>query len=179
MILGMSTAAFTQLHVIISLIAIASGVVVVLGMLGAHRLPGITALFLVTTVATSVTGFMFPTPVDAPRVIGSLDPPKLIGGISLLLLALAILALYVNKLAGSWRATYVISAIIALYLNCFVLVVQTFQKVPFFHALAPTQKEPPFAAAQALLLVLFIGLGIAAFKKFRPVDSAPALAPGL
>jgi hypothetical protein len=179
MILGISTAAFTQFHVIISLIAIVSGLVVVLGMLGASRLPGMTALFLVTTVATSVTGFMFPTPVDAPRIIGSLDPPKLIGVISLLLLTLAILGLYVNKLAGFWRGTYVISAIIALYLNCFVLVVQTFQKVPFFHALAPTQKEPPFAAAQVLLLVMFIGLGIAAFKKFRPLSGAPALAPGL
>jgi len=179
MIFGMSTAAFTQLHVIISLIAIASGIVVILGMLGARRLPAMTALFLVTTVATSVTGFMFPTPVEAPRVIGSLDPAKLIGVISLLLLALAILALYVNKLAGFWRGTYVISAILALYLNCFVLVVQTFQKVPFFHALAPTQKEPPFAAAQALLLILFIGLGIAAFKKFRPLTDAPALARGL
>jgi hypothetical protein len=179
MIFGMSTAAFTQLHVIISLIAIASGLVVVLGMLGAKRLPGMTALFLVTTIATSVTGFMFPTPVDAPRIIGSFDPPKIIGLISLVLLALAVLGLYVNKLAGSWRGTYVISAIIALYLNCFVLVVQTFQKVPVFHALAPTQKEPPFAAAQALLLVLFIGLAVAAFKKFRPVTRTPALAPGL
>jgi hypothetical protein len=148
-------------------------------MLGARRLPGITALFLITTVATSVTGFMFPTPVDAPRVIGSLDPPKVIGFISLVLLALAILGLYAYKLAGSWRGTYVISAIIALYLNCFVLVVQIFQKVPFFHALAPTQKEPPFAAAQALLLILFVGLGIAAFKKFRPFTRATTLAPGL
>jgi hypothetical protein len=179
MILGMSTAAFTQLHVIISLIAIASGLVVVLGMLGARRLPGMTALFLITTVATSVTGFMFPTPVDAPRVIGSFDPPKIIGFLSLALLALAIVGLYVYKLAGSWRGIYVISAIIALYFNCFVLVVQTFQKVPFFHALAPTQKEPPFAAAQALLLILFIGLMIAGFKKFRPLTRAPVLAPGL
>ena len=179
MIFGMTTATFTQLHVIISLIAIVSGIVVVLGMLGARRLPGMTAIFLITTVATSVTGFMFPTPVDAPRVIGSLDPPKIVGVISLVFLALAILALYVNKLAGPWRGTYVISAIIALYFNCFVLVVQAFQKVPLFHALAPTQKEPPFAAAQVLLLILFIGLTIAAFKKFRPLAPAPALAPGL
>jgi hypothetical protein len=179
MIFGMSTAAFTQFHVIISLIAIASGFVVVLGMLGAKRLPALTAIFLLTTVATSVTGFMFPTPVDAPRVIGSFDPPKVIGVISLVLLALAILGLYVYKLAGSWRAIYVISAIIALYLNSFVLVVQTFQKVAFFHALAPTQKEPPFAAAQALLLIMFIGLGIAAYKKFRPLTDSPTLAPGL
>ncbi len=176
MILGMSTATFTQLHVIISLIAIISGVIVLYGMLGARRMPGMTALFLATTVLTSVTGFAFPTPADAPRVLGSLDPPKVIGAISLILLALAILALYSNKLAGSWRGAYVISAVIALYFNCFVLVVQTFQKVEFFHSLAPTQKEPPFAVAQAALLILFIGLGVAAFRKFRPLTRVSALA---
>jgi hypothetical protein len=176
MILGMSVATFTQLHVIISLIAIVSGIIVALGMLGARRMPGMTALFLITTVATSVTGFMFDTPVDAPRVIGSLDPAKIIGLISLLFLALAILALYTYKLAGSWRGVYVISAIVALYFNCFVLVVQSFQKISFFHVLAPTQKEPPFAVAQLVLLIVFIGLGIAAFKKFRPIARAPALA---
>jgi hypothetical protein len=176
MILGMSLATFTQLHVIISLIAIASGIVVVLGMLGARRMPGLTALFLITTVLTSVTGFMFDTPADAPRVVGSLDPAKVIGLISLVFLALAIVALYTNKLAGAWRGTYVVSAIVALYFNCFVLVVQSFQKIPFFHALAPTQKEPPFAIAQGALLILFIGLGVAAFRKFRPLFKAPALA---
>src|SRR5271167_2221172 len=160
MMLGMSLATFTQFHVIISLIGILSGIVVVLGMLNAKRLPGITALFLITTVATSVTGFMFAAPFD---------PAAAVGCLSLLVLALAIFALYGRKLAGSWRGIYVVSAIIALYFNCFVLVVQTFQKVAFFHALAPTQKEPPFGAAQAVLLVVFIGLGIAAFKKFKPV----------
>ena len=176
MILGMSLATFTQFHVIISLIAILSGIVVAFGMLGARLMPGTTSLFLITTVATSVTGFMFETPADAPRVIGSLDPAKIIGLISLIVLALAILALYVYKLAGAWRGTYVVSAMIALYFNCFVLVVQSFQKIAFFHALAPTQKEPPFAVAQGVLLILFIGLGIAAFKKFRPLLRAPALA---
>jgi hypothetical protein len=176
MILGMSLATFTQFHVIISLIAIISGIVVALGMLGARLMPGMTSLFLITTVATSVTGFMFETPADAPRVIGSLDPAKIIGLISLIVLALGILALYVYKLAGAWRGTYVVSAMIALYFNCFVLVVQSFQKIAFFHALAPTQKEPPFAVAQGVLLILFIGLGIAAFKKFRPLLKAPALA---
>ena len=167
MILGMSLATFTQFHVIISLIAIISGIVVVLGMLGAKRMPGMTALFLITTVATSVTGFMFPSPFDAADVVGI---------ISLVLLALAILSLYTYKLAGAWRGAYVVSAVASLYLNCFVLVVQTFMKVPFFHALAPTQKEPPFAVAQGAVLILFIGLGIAAFKKFRPLLRAPALA---
>ena len=176
MILGMSVAAFTQLHVIISLVAIISGIVVAFGMLGARHLSGMTALFLITTVATSVTGFMFPTPVDAPRVVGSLDPAKVIGLISLIFLILAVLALYTYRLAGSWRGVYVISAIIALYFNCFVLVVQSFQKIAFFHALAPTQKEPPFAVAQAILLILFVGLGIAAFRKFRPLAQVPAAA---
>src|ERR1700761_1324078 len=176
MILGMSLATFTQLHVIISLIAIASGIVVLLGMLGARRLPGLTALFLITTVLTSVTGFMFDTPADAPRVVGSLDPAKVIGLISLVFLALAIVALYTYKLAGAWRGTYVVCAIVALYFNCFVLVVQSFQKIPFFHALAPSQKEPPFAIAQGVVLILFIGLGVAAFRKFRPLLRATALA---
>ncbi len=167
MILGMSLAGFTQFHVIISLIAIISGIVVVLGMLGANRMPGMTALFLITTVATSVTGFMFPTAFDAADVIGI---------ISLVILASAILALYAYKLAGAWRGVYVVSAMAALYLNCFVLVVQSFMKIPFFHALAPTQKEPPFAVAQGVVLILFVGLGIAAFKKFRPLARAPAIA---
>jgi hypothetical protein len=173
MILGMSITSFTQLHVIISLIAIVSGIVAVVRMLSAKLMPVTTTLFLITTVATSVTGFMFDTPVDAPRVVGSLDPAKLIGLISLILLALALLALYVYKLAGAWRGTYVVCAIIALYLNCFVLVVQSFQKVSFFHALAPTQKEPPFAVAQGALLILFIAVGLAAFKKFRPAARTP------
>jgi hypothetical protein len=167
MILGMSLATFTQFHVIISLIAILSGVVVALGMLGARLMPGMTALFLITTVATSVTGFMFPSPFDAADVVGI---------ISLVFLALAILALYTYKIAGAWRGVYVVGAIVALYLNCFVLVVQSFAKIPFFHALAPTQKEPPFAVAQGVVLILFIGLGIAAFKKFRPILQAPAVA---
>jgi hypothetical protein len=176
MILGLSTAAFTQLHVIISLIAIITGIIAVWGMLGARLAPLMTTLFLVTTVLTSLTGFPFPTPADAPRVIGSLDPAKLIGLISLIVLALAIVGLYVFKLAAAWRGIYVISAILALYLNCFVLVVQTFQKVAFFHSLAPTQKEPPFGIAQAALLILFVGLGIAAFRRFKPMARAAVAA---
>ncbi|HEX3913856.1 MAG TPA: hypothetical protein VHW71_10145 [Steroidobacteraceae bacterium] len=164
---GMSLATFTQFHVIISLIAIMSGIVSAFGMLGARRMPGMTAVFLITTAATSITGFMFPTPFDAADVIGIL---------SLVLLALALVALYGNKLAGAWRGTYVVGAIFALYLNCFVLVVQSFQKISFLHALAPTQKEPPFAVAQGVLLILFIGLSVAAFRKFRPIARAPILA---
>ena len=148
MILGMSTAAFTQFHVILSLLGLASGAIVVLGLLNANRMPAMTAVFLITTAATSITGFMFATPFD---------PADVIGIISLLLLAVASLALYGNKLLGAWRWIYVASALAALYLNTFVGVVQTFQKVPFFHALAPTGKEPAFAAVQGVVLVLFIG----------------------
>jgi hypothetical protein len=168
MILGMSTAAFTQFHVILSLIGIVSGIVVVLAMLAANRLPAVTAVFLLTTVATSVTGFMFHS--------AAFGPPQVIGIISLVILGVAILALYVYRLAGSWRWIYVVSALLALYLNVFVGVVQTFQKVEFFRALAPTQKEPPFAIAQAIVLVVFIALGVAAAKKFRPATRMPAFA---
>lgn len=163
MILGMSTAAFTEFHVLLSLVGIVAGIVVLIAMLASKRMPAMTAIFLVTTVATSVTGFLFDSPFDPARVFGI---------ISLLALAAAILALYIYKLAGHWRRIYVASAVFALYLNCFVGVVQTFQKVEFFHALAPTQKEPPFAIAQAVVLIAFIALGIAAAKKFHP--AAPA-----
>jgi hypothetical protein len=160
MILGMSTATFTQLHVIISLVGIASGLIVVLAMLGARSVPAWAAIFLATTVATSVTGFMFH--------FASFGPPEIVGAISLAVLAVAILALYSYKLAGAWRRIYVVAAVFALYLNVFVGVVQTFQKVAFFHALAPTQTEPPFAIAQGIVLLVFIAVGIAAAKKFRP-----------
>jgi hypothetical protein len=165
MILGMSLATFTQFHVILSLIGIVAGIIVALAMLAASRAPKTTSIFLIMTAATDLTGFLFPMPFD---------PADVIGIISLVFVALASLGLYGYKLAGSWRWIYVASALFSLYLNCFVLVVQTFQKVPFFHALAPTQKEPPFAAAQGVVLVLFIALGIAALRKFRPMPAMPA-----
>ena len=168
MILGMSTAAFTQFHVLLSLIGIVSGIVVALAMLGANRLPALTAIFLLTTVATSATGFMFH--------FASFGPPEIIGVISLVVLGIAILALYGYKLAGAWRWIYVATAVFALYLNVFVGVVQTFQKVAFFHALAPTQTEPPFAVAQGVVLIAFIALGLAAAKKFRPSARGPVFA---
>jgi hypothetical protein len=152
----------------LSLVGIVSGIVVVLAMLGANRFPLLTAMFLLTTVATSVTGFMFH--------FASFGPPEIIGAISLVVLAVALLALYVYKLAGAWRWIYVATAVFALYLNVFVGVVQTFQKVGFFHALAPTQTEPPFAVAQGVVLIAFIALGIAAAKKFRPSARGPAFA---
>ncbi len=162
MILGMSTATFTLLHVIISLIGIATGLVALGGMLTNRRLPGWTAVFLATTVLTSVTGFFFHS-----KAIG---PPHIVGVISLVVLAISLWALYGGKLVGVWRPTYVITATIALYLNVFVGVVQAFQKLPPLHALAPAGTEPPFAIAQGATLILFGVLGFLAVKRFRPVS---------
>jgi hypothetical protein len=168
MTLGMSTSTFTLLHVAISLIGILSGLIVLAGMLKSRRLDPWTAVFLVTTVLTSVTGFFFHTP--------KLLPSHVVGVLSLVILTLAILALYAFHLARAWRWVYVVSAVLALYLNVFVLVVQTFQKVPFMKALAPTQSEPSFAIAQGLVLLLFIVLGVVAVRRFHPRDTTPALA---
>jgi hypothetical protein len=166
MILGIPTSVFTQLHVLISLIGIVTGIVVLLAMLkGQHARYWVNA-FLVTTIATSVTGFMFHS---------KFGPPHAIGAISLVILTVALAALYVCKLQGRWRWVYVTSAAIALYLNIFVAVVQTFQKVAFFHSLAPTQAEPPFAIAQGIVLVAFIALGIVAAKRFHPSPDTIAL----
>jgi hypothetical protein len=157
MILGMTTLTFV--HVVISLMGIFSGLVVIFGMLAAKRLDGWTALFLATTVATSVTGFFFP--------FHGVTPGHILGILSLIALTLAIFARYGCQLAGGWRKTYVITAVIAQYLNFFVLIVQSFQKVPALKAMAPTQAEGPFKAAQLVALVVFLVLGIAAAIKFR------------
>jgi hypothetical protein len=161
---GMS--AFTAFHVLLSLVGIAAGFVVVVGLLRAKRLPGWTATFLVTTVLTSVTGFMFP--------VHHFLPSHGVGIVSMIALTLAIYALYMRRLAGGWRRVYVINAIIAQYLNFFVLIVQLFQKVPALKVLAPTQSEGPFKLAQLAALVLFIVLGILATKKFRLDPLQPA-----
>ena len=157
MISNLST--FTIVHVVISLIGIASGLVVVFGLLVAKRLNRWTAFFLVSTVATSVTGFFFPFHEITPAIV--------VGVISLVVLAVAILARYVRHLAGAWRWIYVITVMIALYLNVFVLIVQLFQKVPALKTLAPTQSEPPFAVTQLVVLALFVVLTIIAAIKFR------------
>lgn len=167
MILGMSTAAFTEFHVILSLLGIASGAVVVLAMITRKYVPTWTALFLLTTVATSATGFLFPS--------AQFGPAHVVGVISLIVLAVAIAALYSFKLVGSWRWIYVAAAVLSLYLNVFVGVVQTFQKVEWFHALAPTQSDPPFAIAQGLVLAVFIALGILAARRFHPSTPTPAV----
>jgi len=159
MILGMSTATFTLVHVLISLIGIGTGFVVMFGFFTAKRLDGWNAVFLVTTVLTSVTGFAFP--------FDHLLPSHKLGIISLVVLAVAIPARYVLHMAGGWRRTYVITASMALYFNVFVLVAQGFMKVPALKALAPTQQEPPFLIAQLVVLVIFIGITIFAAKKFH------------
>ena len=160
MILGMSVSAFTTLHVIISLIGIVTGIVVVLGMLGGRTLGGWTAIFLATTVLTSATGFLFP--------FTKLLPSHVLGIISLVVLAAAVLALYVFRLDGPWRWIYVAGAVLALYLNAFVAVVQAFQKLAFLQPLAPTQAEAPFIVAQVAVLAIFAALGVLAVKRFHP-----------
>jgi len=150
---------YTIIHVIISLVGIFTGLVVLLGMLAGKRLDGWTKWFLITTVATSVTGFFFPFHGFTPA-IG-------VGIISLLVLAVAIYARYPHRLAGHWRWIYVVTAVIALYLNVFVAVVQAFEKVPAMKVMAPTQTEPPFKVTQLVVLALFVVLGIVAAIRFR------------
>jgi hypothetical protein len=151
--------ALTLFHVVLSLVGIAAGFAVVYGLLSS-RVHGWTNLFIWTTVATSVTGFFFP--------FHKFLPSHGVGILSLIVLAFAILALYRFRLAGGWRRTYAITAVIALYFNVFVLVVQLFLKVPSLNALAPTQSEPPFQIAQGIVLIVFVVLGIRAAMKFRP-----------
>jgi hypothetical protein len=147
-------------HVLLSLAGIGAGLVVLLAMTHGRQLNGLTALFLGTTVLTSVTGFLLPSM--------GFDPARRVGVISLVALAVAMAALYGFQLRGAWRSIYVATAAFALYLNCFVGVVQAFLKIPALHALAPKGSEPPFVIAQILLLGLFVILGIAALRRFRP-----------
>ncbi len=157
MIFGMTI--FTFVHVVLSLVGIFSGFVVVIGLLTTKRLDGWTALFLASTVLTSVTGFLFP--------FHHFMPSHGVGIVSLIVLAVAIFARYGRHLTGAWRRSYVITSVIALYLNVFVLIEQLFLKVPALKAMAPTQTEPPFKIAQLALLVLFVVLAISAAIRFR------------
>ena len=150
---------FTLFHVALSVAGLIAGSVAILGLLRSTMLPRWTAAFLSTTVATSVTGFLFPSE--------HFMPAHAIGIISLIGLGVAIFALYFRRLRGGWRTTYVVSAVISLYLNMFVAVVQAFQKIPILEAAAPTQSEPPFVIAQAALMALFIVFGWRAWKGFR------------
>lgn len=145
MMLGLTLVQFTQLHVLISLIAIAAGLIFFLTLLRGRWLMLTNGIFLICTILTSVTGFMFP-----PKPIG---PPFIFGVVSLVVLAVSLYALYGRNLGGRWRAVYLITALFAQYLNMVVLVVQSFQKVPALNAFAPTGTEPPFLATQGIVLI--------------------------
>ena len=166
MILGLSLLAFV--HTIISLIGILAGFIVMSGMLSSRRMPGWTALFLLLTILTSATGFLIP-----PLLSEKLLPSHMIGILSLVLLAIACVALYGMKLSGAWRWIYAVTALLSLYFNVFVLVIQSFLKVPALHALAPSvpPSEPPFAIVQGIVLVFFVIVIIGAVRRFRPMPS--------
>ena len=165
MILGISPDAFLGFHVIVSLIGIASGLVVLYGLVNGQALGAWTAVFLATTILTSATGFPLPP--------FGFDPPRAVGILSLVLLALAVVAFYAFELAAAWRWVYVVTAMIALYLNVFVAVIQAFGKLSFLHSLAPTQSEPPFVIAQLVVLAAFVALGVLAVRRFHPAITKP------
>ena len=161
----MSLANLTLLHVIISLIAIVTGLIEMFGLLGSKQMPGLTAIFLLTTILTSATGFLFP--------FTQLLPSHMVGILSLVLLAIACIALYGMRLAGVWRPVYVVTAMASLYLNVFVLVIQSFLKVPALHALAPSVPPtgPVFAVVQGIVLVFFVVVIIGAWRRFWPLGA--------
>ena len=163
MVLGLSLQAFTILHVIISIIELAAGAAVLIGLLTGSR-SSLTAVFLVTAALTDITGFLFPFHGVTPGII--------LGVLSLVVIGVATLAFYSFHLQGAWRAVYAISAVMVLYFDAFVAVAQAFQKVPALHALAPTGKEPAFAAAQGLLLVVAIVAGFFCVRRFRLEQTA-------
>jgi hypothetical protein len=160
MILGLSLVQFTYLHVFMSLIGIGAGIFIIFGLLTSRRLSILTSLFLITTVLTSLTGFLYP--------FNGMTPGIVLGILSMIALILAIVGLYVRKLAGAWRGIYVVSVIVAFYFNFFVLVAQAFDKVPVLHAVAPSQKSPGFMITQLAVLLIFILLTVRAVKKFHP-----------
>jgi hypothetical protein len=168
MILGMSLSTFVTVHVIISLIGIVAGIIVMFGLLGSNRMPGLTAIFLLFTILTNATGFLIP-----PLLTETLLPSHMIGILSLVLLAIACIALYGLKLSGAWRWIYVVTAMLSLYLNVFVLIIQSFLKVPALHALAPSvpPSEPPFAIVQGIVLLFFVIVIIGAVRRYRPMPT--------
>ncbi|TKT73888.1 hypothetical protein YH63_005395 [Afipia massiliensis] len=155
----MSLASFTVLHLIISMIAIGLGFVVAGGLLASNRMPGWTLWFLVLTILTSATGFLFP--------FTKILPSHVVAIISLVLLAVAVYALYGKGLSGVWRAVYVVTAMLALWFNVFVLIAQGFQKVALLNVYAPTGAEPPFAITQGIVLVFFIGMIVVGIRRFK------------
>jgi hypothetical protein len=165
MILGMSLSTFVLVHTVISIVAIVAGIIVMFGMLKSTRPGGLTAIFLLLTILTSATGFLIP-----PLVSDKLLPSHIIGGLSLLLLLIACIALYAMKLSGAWRWIYAVTALLALYFNCFVLVIQSFLKIPALTALAPGNPPsgPVFGVVQGIVLVFFVLMIIGAIRRFRP-----------
>jgi hypothetical protein len=165
MILGMSSATFVLVHVVISLIGIVAGIIVMFGMLGSRRQPGLTAIFLLFTILTSASGFLIP-----PLLFDKTLPSHMIGLLSLLLLAIACIALYIMRLSGAWRWIYVLTALLSLYFNVFVLVIQSFLKIPALTAVAPGNPPsgPVFAVVQGVVLVFFVLMIIGAWRRFRP-----------
>jgi hypothetical protein len=161
MVLGMPLATFTFLHVLISLVGIASGLIVLERFFRNRTLGVSNTVFLAATILTSVTGFLFPF-----KTFGS--PAHIVGTVSLVILAIALFALYAGNLVGPWRWIYVSTAMVALYLNVFVAVVQSFLKIGRLHALAPTGSEPPFVITQGVVLLVFVAMGIVALMRFRP-----------
>ena len=157
----------TQVHTAISLVGIASGAVWLWGVLRGLALPRWTGVFLVFTILTSVTGYFFP--------FHRLMPSHVVGAISLVVLAVVLWARYGQPLMGGWGRVFVVGGVAALYFNVFVLVAQLFDKVPALHELAPTQSEPPFGVAQLVVLVIFVGLGIAAFRRTPSAAARPAV----
>jgi hypothetical protein len=157
----MDSQAFTLFHVVISLAAIGFGFIAVYGLLTGNLWGSITMLFLVTTALTSLTGYFF----HRDRIL----PSHIVGAISLLALAATALALYSFRLRGKWRVVFVFGATLSLYFNVFVLVAQAFLKIPSLHALAPTGSEPPFAVAQAVVLLAFVAIGVTSARRFRPI----------
>lgn len=160
MILGMSLETFTFVHVVISLVGIMTGFIIVALMLQSAPIAGWNGFFLVSTILTSVTGFFFP--------IKAVGPPHIVGAISPAVLAVALVAVYGKKLAGPWRLVYVACAILALYLNVFVGVVQSFAKVAYLNNFAPNGSEPAFVATQTVVLILFVLVGALAVRRYRP-----------
>ena len=157
---GIPTHLFLQIHVALSLIALVAGLVVLYGLLQGRALRGWMELFLVTLILTSVTGFPLPP--------FGLDPPRMVGILSLVLLAVAVLSIYVFRVSGPWRWIFVVTAMAALYLDAFVGVIQAFAKLPALHELAPTGSEPPFLIAQVIVLAFFVVLGFLAARWFHP-----------
>jgi hypothetical protein len=162
----MNIIALTLGHTIISIVAITAGLVVMGGLIAGVRIDGWTGIFLVTTALTSITGFFFP--------FSNLTPSQWIGIISLVILPFVIAARYWKHLQGGWRGTYVVGTVLVLYLNFFVLMVQLFRRIPALLVAAPKQTEPPFVVSQLLILALFVWLGLAAYRRFRPRDVVTA-----